>query len=130
LQHIVLSHHGTTDFGSPKTPATPEAIAVHMIENLDAKMMVSLAATREAPAPGCEGNWSEYIKSLSGRFYRPDVAPPDEATSDEPESVVRPVSAPVGAPGNGSAPVTKPTPPAGPMTISNPLFETIPPRKK
>jgi len=126
LQHIILSHHGTTEFGSPKTPATPEAIAVHMIENLDAKMMVSLSATREVAAPGCEGNWSEYIKSLSGRLYRPDVAQPDDLA---PAPVDAPVTAPMAAPGNGAVPPVKPPSPA-PMTISNPLFETIPPRKK
>lgn len=38
LKHIILSHHGQADFGSPKPTMTPEALAVHTIEMLDAKM--------------------------------------------------------------------------------------------
>ena len=38
LKHLILSHHGTYEFGSPKLPMTPEAIAVHFIDNLDAKV--------------------------------------------------------------------------------------------
>ncbi|MBS0262264.1 MAG: HD domain-containing protein, partial [Planctomycetes bacterium] len=38
LKHLVLSHHGTYEFGSTKLPMTPEAIAVHYIDNLDAKV--------------------------------------------------------------------------------------------
>src|SRR3954452_6807030 len=66
LQHIILSHHGEVSdgFGSAKSPATPEAIAVHYIENLDAKLMMSLGATRGEPAAGAEGNWTEYMKAF------------------------------------------------------------------
>ena len=38
LQHIILSHHGQYEFGSPKLPAVPEAIAIHHLDNLDAKL--------------------------------------------------------------------------------------------
>ncbi|MCY2965612.1 MAG: HD domain-containing protein [Planctomycetota bacterium] len=38
LKHMVLSHHGTYEFGSPKLPMTPEAVALHHIDNLDAKV--------------------------------------------------------------------------------------------
>jgi 3'-5' exoribonuclease len=38
LKHLILSHHGAYEFGSPKLPMTPEAIAVHYIDNLDAKV--------------------------------------------------------------------------------------------
>jgi 3'-5' exoribonuclease len=74
VQHIILSHHGVPEFGAAKIPATPEAIAVHVIENLDAKLMMALQVTRGEPAAG-EGNWTEYLKSFNGRLYRPDVAP-------------------------------------------------------
>lgn len=40
LQHIVLSHHGKEEWGSPVKPKTPEAIAVHWIDQLDAKMQM------------------------------------------------------------------------------------------
>ena len=38
LKHLILSHHGTYEFGSPKLPMTPEAIALHHLDNLDAKI--------------------------------------------------------------------------------------------
>lgn len=38
LKHMILSHHGTREFGSPTVPMTPEAIALHHIDNLDARL--------------------------------------------------------------------------------------------
>ena len=120
LQHIILSHHGEVSdgFGSAKSPATPEAIAVHYIENLDAKLMMALTACRGdgggagSPAPGTDGNWTEYMKSFGGRLYRPDVAPAEAVVSEVPAE-----PPPHASNGNGSAK------PDGPITITNPLFE-------
>jgi 3'-5' exoribonuclease len=123
LQHIVLSHHGDVSdgFGSAKSPATPEAIAVHYIENLDAKLMMSLGATRGDPAPGSEGNWTEYMKAFGGRLYRPDVAPADapvaEPTPEVPATNAR----------NGKH---DPVVDVGNVTITNPLFASAEPRRK
>ena len=38
LIHLVLSHHGKIEYGSPVLPKTPEAIALHHIDNIDAKL--------------------------------------------------------------------------------------------
>jgi 3'-5' exoribonuclease len=38
LRHLILSHHGTYEFGSPKRPKTLEALIVHFIDDLDAKV--------------------------------------------------------------------------------------------
>jgi 3'-5' exoribonuclease len=38
LEHIILAHHGELEFGSPKEPAFPEALAVHALDNLDSKL--------------------------------------------------------------------------------------------
>lgn len=77
LQHIILAHHGQHEFGSPKLPATPEALVVHTLENLDAKLMMVLAACR-GEGVGATGNWTEYLKAFGGKMFRPDVAPCDE----------------------------------------------------
>ena len=69
LQHIILSHHGVPEFGAVKMPATPEAIAVHMIENLDAKLMMSLAATRMAAAGA--GTELDGVHEIVGRAALP-----------------------------------------------------------
>jgi 3'-5' exoribonuclease len=122
LQHIVLSHHGPLEngFGSARNPQTPEAMMVHMIDDMDAKMMLSLQATRgDGAATLGDGNWTEYIKSLGGRLYRPDVAPADAPVGeaiDEPRDMQ--------SNRDGSS---KPEPaplPTLKLTITNPLFET------
>lgn len=118
LQHIIISHHGQPEFGAVKLPATPEAIAVHFIENLDARMMMSLSATRGELPPGADGNWSEYQKALGTRLYRPDVAPPD---LDAAGKIIEP------APAESSAPKTIPT---MKVAVSNPLFEQAMSQKK
>jgi 3'-5' exoribonuclease len=43
IQHLVLSHHGEHEFGSPKLPMTMESIALHHLDNLDAKLADRLA---------------------------------------------------------------------------------------
>ena len=118
IQHIIISHHGVPEFGAIKTPATPEAIAVHHIENLDAKLMTALAATRGERQEG-EGNWTEYLKSFGGRLYRPDVAPAEAAGEDLQQG-------PVGL--EGAAPNSVLA--AGRLTINNPLFEPASPKRK
>jgi 3'-5' exoribonuclease len=54
LLHLVASHHGTKEFGSPVTPRTPEASMLHYIDNMDAKMEMfrSVYAESEQLAPG------------------------------------------------------------------------------
>jgi 3'-5' exoribonuclease len=117
LQHIILSHHDKPEFGSPKAPATPEAIAVHMIENMDAKLMMSLGFCRGANAG--EGHWTEYLKAFGGRLYRPDVAPADPVDADQPDRIEPMIDgAPIKRMEGGAT-----------LKISNPLFEQSPSRK-
>jgi hypothetical protein len=116
IQHIILSHHGEPEFGAARVPSTPEAIFVHTIENLDAKMMMAIGACRNLDGTSSEGgNWTEYMKAFSGRLYRPDVAPED-----------------VDENGHPAPPQPKPRKrklDGVPVTISNPLFESIPAKK-
>ena len=53
LQHIILSHHGQPEYGALKVPSTPEAIAVSLLDNLDAKLHMALTAGR-GEKPGAE----------------------------------------------------------------------------
>lgn len=47
LLHLIASHHGTKEFGSPVAPKTPEAFLLHHIDNIDAKMeMLRLSYAR------------------------------------------------------------------------------------
>ncbi|HWP41153.1 MAG TPA: HD domain-containing protein [Tepidisphaeraceae bacterium] len=128
LQHIIISHHGTPEFGAIKPPSTPEAIAVHFIENMDAKLMMALSSTRtEAPdaepagsdGTGEQGNWTEYLKAFGGKLYRPDVAPAEVGEGRPLADSPAPTAAPAHSPDQSSAtPTLK-------LEINNPLFESV-----
>jgi len=49
------------------------AIAVHTIENLDAKLTLTLGLTRGEISPGSDGNWTEYVKAINGRAVSPGL---------------------------------------------------------
>lgn len=68
LQHLILSHHGKAEWGSPKPPLIKEAEILHHIDNLDAKMnMLDRALERVKP-----GEFSERVFALENRsFYKP-----------------------------------------------------------
>ena len=62
LEHMIVSHHGELEFGSPKVPLFPEALLLHQIDNLDSKMecMHKLVASDRH----VEGVWTGYSSSL------------------------------------------------------------------
>ena len=68
LQHIVLSHHGKAEWGSPKPPLIREAEVLHYIDNIDAKLnMLDRALVKTKP-----GEFSERIFAMDNRsFYKP-----------------------------------------------------------
>jgi 3'-5' exoribonuclease len=74
LEHIILSHHGLPEFGAAKVPSTPEAILVSMLDNLDAKTAMALAAARpdQGAAIDLGGNFTERHWALGTKLYRPD----------------------------------------------------------
>ena len=72
LQHILLTHHGELEHGAVKVPATPEAIFVAMLDNLDARTAMALAHTRSEPPKDNAGPFTEKIWALGTRLYRPD----------------------------------------------------------
>ena len=67
LKHMIISHHGEPDFGSPVRPATPEALALHMIDNADAKLNhlnCHLKNSNEADL------WSHFDRFLKTAIYQ------------------------------------------------------------
>ena len=67
LEHMLLSHHGESEFGSPKPPMFPEAEALHWIDIMDARMNTMKSVTDKTPP----GAFSEKIFSLDRRVYHP-----------------------------------------------------------
>ncbi len=68
LQHILLSHHGEHEFGSPKLPAIPEAFFLHHLDNLDAKVWMTTHAV--ASDPNGESDFTPYVRALETRIYK------------------------------------------------------------
>ena len=68
VKHLIISHHGQYDFGSPKLPMTLEALVLHMIDNLDAKVHQFSHAMASEANPG--DNWTPFIPSLGRKLYK------------------------------------------------------------
>jgi len=67
LKHIIISHHGIEEWGSPRKPMTIEALIVHYIDNLDAKVM----GVKEHMKENMEDElWSTYHRLYESRFYK------------------------------------------------------------
>ena len=68
LEHMVLSHHGQQEFGSPVMPLTKEGLLLSLIDNLDSKMVVVNKALNDVEP----GNFSNKVFPLDNRaFYKP-----------------------------------------------------------
>jgi 3'-5' exoribonuclease len=62
VEHLIISHHGQYDFGSPKLPMFPEALMLHYLDDLDSKMEAMRAQFERGGES--EGGWSGYNPSL------------------------------------------------------------------
>lgn len=67
LKHLIVSHHGSLEFGSPRVPMTPEAIILHHIDNMDAKAHTFVRDIKEDAGPG---PWTTYSTSLERRLFK------------------------------------------------------------
>lgn len=84
VQHLLISHHGQYEFGSPKLPMIREALVFHYLDDLDSK----LAAARAALAlDSGEPEWSAYSGALGRKFLRLDqFLKPNNPKAEEKES--------------------------------------------
>jgi len=62
LEHLIISHHGHYEFGSPKLPMFPEALLLHYIDDLDSKLQGMQALIAKEAA--LEGDWTGFLPSL------------------------------------------------------------------
>lgn len=68
LKHMILSHHGQYDYGSPKLPMTLEALALHHLDTLDAKLHSFTQIIREDV--NSESPWTTYQPNLGRKLYK------------------------------------------------------------
>ncbi|MCR4880247.1 MAG: HD domain-containing protein [Bacilli bacterium] len=65
LEHMILSHHGQHEYGSPVLPLTSEALALHLIDNTDSKLTILNKALDDTE----EGQFTQKIFALDGRLF-------------------------------------------------------------
>jgi 3'-5' exoribonuclease len=68
LKHMIVSHHGEYQFGAPKLPMTLEAIALHQLDNLDAKLHSFEQLMRDDA--NLDSSWTQYHQNLSRKLYK------------------------------------------------------------
>ena len=68
VKHMVASHHGAYEFGAPRLPMTLEAVALHHLDHLDAKMAGTIQLLRAEAA--LDDGWTQYQQSQGRKFFR------------------------------------------------------------
>ena len=90
LKHLLLSHHGQYEYGSPKRPKTLEAVILNFIDDLDSKINgVRTHMEREADNAG---NWTSYHRLYDRYFFK------GECADEEPEAIAPPIPLPPAEP--------------------------------
>ncbi len=91
IEHIILSHHGKLEFGSPKEPMFAEALVVHYLDDLDSKlesMRAQYQADRNRP-----GEWTVRNRALGRELFKtglPEPIPKAEAEETKAPAAARP----------------------------------------
>jgi len=68
IKHMIASHHGEYEFGSPRLPMTPEAIALHLLDNLDAKIHAFHQLIEEDL--NSQSTWTTYQPALNRKIFK------------------------------------------------------------
>jgi len=68
VKHMIASHHGQYEFGAPKLPMTLEAIALHHLDHMDAKLASTIQLLQAEAS--IEGGWTQYQQAHGRKFFR------------------------------------------------------------
>ena len=81
LEHIILSHHGAVEFGSPILPKTREALLVYFLDDLDAKLKMM---SQHLESDTGEGDFTSYHRTLQRELFKGDASadPPQQPDRD------------------------------------------------
>jgi 3'-5' exoribonuclease len=74
LKHMIVSHHGSYEYGSPKLPMTLEAVALHQLDNLDAKIHSFDQLMRDDP--NVESGWTNFHHNLGRKLFKGEAERP------------------------------------------------------
>ncbi|HVT59084.1 MAG TPA: HD domain-containing protein [Thermoanaerobaculia bacterium] len=129
LGHLVLSHQGKKEFSSPVEPMTPEAVALHFLDDLDAKLNQLRTARAESPGMLYHRGLARFVylaptpaperdDLAAGEPLEPPDSPPSQAQLELPESPHSPTAA---SPAAAPAVPAEPTVPAPPVVPASPV---------
>jgi 3'-5' exoribonuclease len=128
LRHLIVSHHGEYELGSPKKPKILEALALHQMDDLDAKMN-GLGDYIQRHAD--ESGWTDYNRLMERYFYRPTgwSSAPGPLDEDGPEGTAgipdtSAVSAEPEPPREALFTAPESTAPAGPEQQAEPFSDS------
>lgn len=109
LDHMIVSHHGEIEYGSPRLPVFPEALLLHHLDNLDAKMETMRAfLEKDRQVDGC---WTGYSSTLErsvlkkNKYLQDLTSNPPAPETERPHSLAAATSAP-----HPAAPMHSPRP--------------------
>ena len=86
LKHLILSHHGQFDFGSPKEPAFLEAFALNFVDDIDAKIS---GLSRFMERDRREGAWTEFHRLFRRYLLKGDIVQPENVVEEVEEEVMK-----------------------------------------
>ncbi len=85
VEHLVLSHHGKYEFGSPKLPMIPEAVLLHYVDDMDAKMQTMENEFKKSATAGRDAaTMTEWVRSMERPLLNTHAY---LATANEPEKI-------------------------------------------
>jgi len=103
LEHMVISHHGELEFGSPKVPVFPEALLLHHLDNLDSKFETMRAfLAKDRFVDGC---WTGYSSSLERSVLKKEKYMGDEPCEPPPLEIAAVAAHAAPAPSSEPVPV-------------------------
>lgn len=118
IKHLILSHHGEYDLGSPKRPKILEGLVLHLLDDLDAKMngIGGFIKRHADPASG----WTDFNRLMDRYFFDPKLPPEAQMPEESPPPEVEPPTVESMA----DEPVEAPAPSTGPAraaTVETPV---------
>ena len=119
VEHMVLSHHGELEFGSPKTPMFAEALLLHHLDNLDSKMDALRGALKRDRQ--VEGEFTNWIAPLERVLLKKELYLHPPAPSTAPPAATPPSASGPSAP----APAPAAPAPAQPTTLFGEKLQAV-----
>ena len=119
VEHMILSHHGQLEFGSPKVPQFPEALLLHYLDDLDSKMECMRALVENDRQ--VEGCFTTYNNAMSRSALKKDRYLNGEAVPPKARAAVQPDGADPELANPGKKPAVAP-----PTVAAHPLFAPKP----